>query len=279
MYKLTFFEPTLLLQGASPFVLRRWRVNSAFDPDPLLGGGTLAGFPEIAAIYQVYRVEHFRVRFEIAANEPSVPVNFSLIFRDSDPGLTIATYADAQNASEVSPTTGPNIIGQTTGSSVFRSSWYKIQPSSILGNPMAYYADNDYSAAVTTNPASLVYMAFILMSTGAGVNLTNGAEVTMFMEFTVRFFGHKNILQSNRTRHIRNVCDAIDNKDADKATKLSVNVDRPYMYNHTPPVIAEPLTVNSSSILDPPNAFDISDARWNDIKMLCRKELSRTKST
>jgi hypothetical protein len=242
------------MQGATAFLIRRWRVNSAFDPDPLFGGGTLAGFPQMAAIYQQYRVENFKVRFEVVANEPSTAVSFGLIFRDSDPATAILSYTDAQNAIESEPTTGPHSLGQTTGTSVYRHGWETIKPSTICGNALMYYSDQDFSGLVTGNPNSMVYMGFILMANSSAGALTNGAQVTMFMEFTVRFFGHKTVLETNG---LRDTADAIDLYNKRKALEYDHDLhSKPHMFRH-PAYDPPQITVD--------NAMDIEERRWNDI--------------
>jgi hypothetical protein len=191
MRKLTFFEPNLVLQSAASFLVREWRINDVYDPDPLLGGGTVAGFNELAAIYRLWRVENFRVRFEVASNEPALPLTFGIIFRDIRPSTVIAAYADAQNAMEVAPTSGPALVGQTTGNSVYRSPWYKLRPGSIVGNPISYMSDIAYQGtggSAPVSPTQNVWLAFLLLSIGAVNPLTNGAIVHAYMEFTVRWY-------------------------------------------------------------------------------------------
>lgn len=195
--KLSFYEPNLVLQNPlASFVLKEWRINSVFDPDPLISGGTVSGFPQLAAIYQNYRVENFRVRFEVAGNEPGLPLSIGLCFKDAQPSSTVTTYLRAQDALEVDPTTGPHVIGETTGSSVYRSKWITIKPSAILGNPRSYMSDTAYASAVTTNPPQVVWMAFLLNSPSAIINLPNGCVLSIFMQFTTRFYSLRTTLDT-----------------------------------------------------------------------------------
>jgi hypothetical protein len=187
--KLVLNEPNVILQNPlAPFALREWRVNSAFDPDPILGGGTMAGFNAMTHAYQNYLVTKIRVRYEIEGHEPSAPLSFGLKFSDAQPSLGITSYIAAQNALEVAPTTGPSTVGQPDGTSRYRSQWYQINPGSILGNPLQYYADQGFSSAVTTNPNQLVWMALILLSPTALINLPNGAVCSVYLQLTTKFF-------------------------------------------------------------------------------------------
>lgn len=216
--KLNFYEPNLVLQGANPFIVREWRINSAYDPDPLLGGGSTAGYNKIAAIYGQYRVENFRVRYEVAANEPAIACAFGLIFRDAQPSTTTLTYIDAQNQLEIAPTTGPQIVGETAGMSIYRSKWISIRPSAILGNPIEYMADLSFQSSVTTNPTQTVWLAFIVTSPGALINLTNGVILNIYMEQTVRFFSLSSPLEI-----VRNTQTIIDNRKPEVICNNVVN--------------------------------------------------------
>lgn len=179
------FKSTSVIQGAAPFVVSEIRINGAFSPDTV---GTPSGFNEWATMYTLYQVMHVRLKFSVAANEPAVPVNFAFIFRDIQPSTIINTFAKATNAVEVAPTTGPKIVGETTGMSIYNSPWYDIDPAAIIGNAFSYYGNAAYGAAVTANPTALVWAAFILTSFQAATNLTNGAFLSLYVELSTRFY-------------------------------------------------------------------------------------------
>jgi len=156
-------------------------------------------------IYGFYIVENFKVRFNLAANEPAEPVFFGLIFRDIQPSTTVTTYALAQNCLEIGPCTQSNLIGETTGSSVYRSRWYTITPDQVLGASVSYYGNANYSAAVTANPTAILWCAFIMYSIAAGTNLTNGAFLQIKLKFKTRFYSTATIpaLRMHSERIIR----------------------------------------------------------------------------
>jgi hypothetical protein len=181
------FQYNAVVQAAAPFVLVEFRMNGAFSPDAV---GTPAGFNEYAALYTLYQVTHFRFRYSVASNEPAVPVNFSWIFRDIQPSTIINTYAKAINAMEVAPTTGPNIVGETTGQSVYRSGWHKLMPAAVIGNAFSYFGNAAYGAATTANPTALVWADFVATSFSAGTNLTNGCFLSVYLELTTRFYSN-----------------------------------------------------------------------------------------
>jgi len=179
------YQYNAVVQGAAPFILVEFRANGAFSPDAV---GTPSGFNEMATMYTLYLVTHVRVRYSVAANEPAVPVNFGLIFRDIQPSTIINTYQKAINSLEVSPSTGPNLVGETTGMSVYRSRWYKIQPAAVVGQAFSYFGTPAYGSAVTSNPTALIWMDFVLTSFNAATNLTNGAFLSLYLELTTRFY-------------------------------------------------------------------------------------------
>lgn len=187
MRKQNFFEPTLVLQGATTFLLREWRINALFDPDPLIGGGTVSGYSQFALLHNAHIVEYFRCHYDVAGNEPASPVVFGIIFRDVQPSTTILTHSNAVNALEQAPTDGVHIVGQTSGMDVFRSPMYKIKPGDIVGNPLQYLSNIAFASATNSVPTQLVWMAFIAIS-GTGGPLTNGCILDMYMEFTSRWY-------------------------------------------------------------------------------------------
>jgi len=188
--RLELIEPNLLIRDSSnTFVIRDWRINSAYDPDPTLGGGSLTGFNQYAAMYNSYHVSKFRYQYTVASNEPGIPVAFGFIFRDLNrPSLTYSSYSLCLNALEEAPSTGLQMVGETSGQSVYRSPWYKISPGDVVGKRSSYEFDDDYDALVSTNPINPVWFSMIALST-TGSNLANGIIVALNMEFTVKFYG------------------------------------------------------------------------------------------
>jgi len=201
--RLALIEPNLLIRDSSnTFVIRDWRINSAYDPDPTLGGGSLTGFNQYAAMYNSYHVSKFRYQYTVASNEPGIPVGFGFIFRDLNrPSLTYATYLECLSALEEAPSTGFQMVGETSGQSVYRSPWYKISPGDVVGKRPSYEFDDDYDAAVNTNPINPVWFSLIALST-TGSNLSNGIIVALNMEFTVKFYGPALVTSSLRLANL-----------------------------------------------------------------------------
>jgi hypothetical protein len=187
--KLVYYEPNLAIApGAVSFFIRDWRMNSAYDPDPAVGGGSLVGFTQLAAIYNIYQVIRYRFRYEVTSAEANQALQFGWCMRDYQPSTTATTYAMAQDLLEQSPTTGPHMVSQIAGQPVYRSPWYKIHPAAVVGNELLYMSTAGYSAVINSNPASVVWNSFVLMADGSSGTIPNGVVLTLFMEMTVRFY-------------------------------------------------------------------------------------------
>jgi hypothetical protein len=185
--RLVYNEPTLILTASLlPYLVKEFKMNSAYDIDPAIGGGTVAGFNAMTHIYDQYQVVNFRIRYEVS-NIELFPVSFALVFKDSQPSLAVASWTDARNLMEAAPTTGPHVVSGSAGYNVYRSPWYKIKPATVLGNPLQYN-DIQYSSSVTSDPNQLVWAAIVLTCPNSTLNLTNGACVSVFIEQTVRFY-------------------------------------------------------------------------------------------
>jgi len=185
---------TFVMQGASPFLERDYRINSLFNFN-FTGATTndFSGASQLAAIYNIYHVERIQVSFLLSGNETGQPVFFGLTFKDEQPSTTITTLAHAVNALEVSPTTGPCIVGQTSGMAIYRSRVYSIALGSVVGNTLSYMSDVAYTGAFGADPLQLVWMGAVAYSVGG--NLTNGVIVNLRSVLTVRAFSIKTLLE------------------------------------------------------------------------------------
>ncbi len=184
------FHTRKLLQGAVPFIVQDFEVNNVFSPDTV---NSCTGFAQMAAIYGQYVCLKVKFRYNVANNENALPVYFGCIARDVQPSTTITTWAQATDSLELAPTTGPQLVGETSGQAIFRSRWYTIDPAAVVGNKLSYYSDVDYTALTSSAPTRLVWVSFILTADLATTNLTNGAFLDFYLELTTEFFSLKNL--------------------------------------------------------------------------------------
>jgi len=188
-----------VVQGAVSFITIDLRINSIWQPE--VGGptGVLSGYNGSAFRYASYRVENFKLCIRVVSNEPNIGMSFAVIFNDTQPSTTISTYQQALTASVSSASLIRGSVGETTGMSRFVSPTVSIPPSSVVGNPLMYYSDRDFSGSLGTplvaapvagtNPNQAVWGTFILLAESSATNLTNGCFLDWDAEYVTRTYG------------------------------------------------------------------------------------------
>jgi hypothetical protein len=180
------------LAAAATFVVRDFRLNSLFNFDVSGGSNDFSGTTQLAAIYDSYHVQKASVNFELSGNESGQPVLFGLTFKDDQPSTSITTFAKAVNSLEVAPTTGPIMVGQTTGQPIYRSRTYSINGGAIVGNTISYASDLSYTASFGSNPNQAIWMSCVAYTGGAS-NISNGVIVMLRVTLTVRVYSLKTL--------------------------------------------------------------------------------------
>ncbi len=182
------YKENIVMQGASPFVVVDYRLNSAYQTRVGGATGTNAGFAGSIARYLSYRVENVKIRFDVIANDSGTPATFGFLCNDTQVSTVLTTWANAQQALSNTGAYAVGSVGEIGGLSVYRSPTFDIPPSSIVGNPLLYYSDRDYTGTSTSNPNQAVWGSMIVVSDASSVNLTNGVVVNMNIELITRFF-------------------------------------------------------------------------------------------
>lgn len=192
---LTFTEPAQLFQSSmTDFLVKEWRMTDIWDPDPSIGGGTVAGSLSMLGIYLLWQVRKFKFRFNVVNNENTKPISFGFIMRDRQPSLDILTLADAQNALEVQPCTKIFTVGETSGMSKYQGRWQKVDCGHVLGNPIKFRGDIDYAGAGPATPSQVLWIA-VVAYIGAG-DLTNGFFMDAQFVFNTKFWSLKGLQES-----------------------------------------------------------------------------------
>ena len=190
MERKLLFQFDGLIQGSSPFLIKEFRLNSAYSPD---GVGTPSGYNELNAIYNFSKVISGKFYYRLDNNETTYPIIFGIVIRDIQPSVYFTTYTKAQGALEVAPTTRSDIIGQASGQPRFESKEFKIDCASVIGNRLEYLASPLYSCDGATQPNQAIWIALILLNSQSSVNLTNGAFVNICLELRTKFYSLKSI--------------------------------------------------------------------------------------
>ncbi len=179
------FHQVGISQGAASFLVYELRCNGAYRPD---NATSPPGFAELSQIYNSYKVTHCKVRFNICSNEPTIPIFFGLIYRDVQPSTVITTYTLAVESLSIGPTSGPELVGETQGASLYKSRWYKIMPGAIVGNAIDYYGSTTYAGGAASNPTDPTWVALVMYSYASGTNLANGCFRDVYLEMTTHFY-------------------------------------------------------------------------------------------
>jgi hypothetical protein len=167
----------------SAFVGWRYRMNSAFDPDPLLLTGALPGFNEYATLFLAYRVIDFKWSVALSSDE-LFPMSTYVVPLNTDPGANpVNGYTLAANP-KGKPKPLSSIGGPPTrfSGSVNIANFFGIR---------GYNFDDDYNASVTANPSVLLYL---LAGAVAPAPLTaSGIVITVRLSYRVVFNRRRNL--------------------------------------------------------------------------------------
>jgi len=159
----------------------------------LVAPSSLTGFPMLSSGYMQWRVDSCKARYSVISNEPAHGVTHAMGFTDSDPsGITTLVLQRALLGRQ--PVTKLESSGQTTAGAPFMSAWQTIKMASIVGNPILYYGSQGFTGVggpVPASPAQLLYFFFLLFNP-IGTPLTNGANVTIEIEYSGEFFSIAN---------------------------------------------------------------------------------------
>lgn len=168
--------------GAVPFGLRRWRMNSPFDPDPLLGGESAYLFSNWALMYRKYRTVEFRIDALVVNNE-DFPVVVNAAPSDADIVTSVVGAPSALDVGEMNCAVPAKMLSAKGGMDkctirkTIKLPWY-------VGDRGHYMADDQYAAIVNTNPA---YILYFNLSIAAAQNFVDGIGMHVKCYFKTLF--------------------------------------------------------------------------------------------
>lgn len=166
------------------FLSWRYRINSAYDPDPLVLSGAIPGFTEWAAFYQSYRV--MKLDYDITiCNKETFALDVVVASSNADLGANyINTYALFSY-----PGNTNNVCGTTTGNDHVRLTG-SIDPGKVFGQVNSYLGNDGFASATNTNPLNLLYINIGALCPAAFVN---GVFTKVMLFYTISFFTVKTI--------------------------------------------------------------------------------------
>jgi hypothetical protein len=181
---LFYQDPTETRNNAGGLVLSwRYRVNSVYDPDPLLGTGAISGFVEWAAFYDRYRVINFSYDVDIV-NMENFPVALTAAPTLLDVGANYASTIDLA----AFPYGSKRVLGSNAGQGRSKISG-QLDLALFEGSP-SVYTDNNYSSVVNTNPVNIRFMNIGIIPQAA---LVNGVYISSRMGYRVLFYQRLNL--------------------------------------------------------------------------------------
>jgi hypothetical protein len=164
------------IPNAGQAVSIRLRPSAAFDIDPLLGGTSMPGFTELAALYATYRVTWSRIRVKFTpGSNTTTPVLVCLVPLNVDLGstpsaTTLVSLPDQTYAKSA-------VLGLPGSPTIELSS--EMTTDKIYGSPMVFVDDN-FASLVTTVPTNNWFWNISGLT-----SVILGAAQTYYIEFVV----------------------------------------------------------------------------------------------
>lgn len=174
---------------ATYFFSNTFRANSLYDPDwSQVGNPSPLGFDECAALYQKYKVFHCSLKLKWMSST-GLSTTVCLIARNT----TTHTYGSVAEAIAAPGSQSRVAMGAGAQSRATVLTMNR-KPRDIIGVSKIQYADEDYGAAVTTNPAHDAYITCYVASNDGSTNVLG----TMIVEITYKcmFYDRKQLLLS-----------------------------------------------------------------------------------
>ncbi len=161
-----------------------YRSNSLFDPDLTGTGHQPMGFDELAAFYNFYTVNAFKVRATFI-NEGTTEAAVAVTPTNVSP-----TFNNINQVKEISRTRYSLLNSADSGGSIRTISHYW-KNNVIAGvTPAKYKSEENYSAIFSANPDQQVHASFTAEEAGAG---TCDVKVEIDCIFYCTFYDPKNV--------------------------------------------------------------------------------------
>jgi len=182
---LDFIAYPIITNIGVSYTNNRYKMNSSYDVDPLVGSTTLVGFTELSALYAAYRVLKVHGFIDLCNNEAFPVVAYVGPNRNqSDPGANsingLEWPSNAMFKRHLLSAKG----GQDRIRIPFSFNLPKIYSKQVL-------TDDNFSASVTSDPAILVYMICGAIATGSNVLTVAGVSLDVAIRQEVMFYKPK----------------------------------------------------------------------------------------
>lgn len=180
---LHYNDPAMSRNNASALLCSwRYRMNSVYDPDPLVGSASVSGFTEWSSIYSTYRVIEFKYEITIA-NQEAYPLQVSVCPTQFDLGANSTAVPEFGEAKY-----GRQTIISTTGGQDRCRMIGKINLTKFFGP--SYLYDATFNSAVTSNPSTLLYFNIGLYTPSV---LVKGVVTSVRLTYVTQFYRRQNV--------------------------------------------------------------------------------------
>jgi len=160
-----------------------FRMNSVYDPDPLIATGGISGFMEFSAFYNFYRVDALSIDIE-AGNEDDFCYTLGMCPTGTvNPGPSLSSRGACIDLLE-NPRSLQVLIPSNGGPIARLKAHYDL--ASIYGDRTQYMSDHDFASATSASPVFILWLGLVLYTNGVvGVN---GVTISTRLLFSVEFF-------------------------------------------------------------------------------------------
>lgn len=173
---------------AQTYNFHSFNINGLYDFDLATGNPPVAGFTEMQALYNRYRV--ISASIQVTGSNPSttVPYYMSLFLSPlTTPPGTWAQWKDVMGNKYTR-----TVMIQPTGGQSTKTVKLNCNLGRLLGNSKTYYSDDDYAGIGNSNPATLMYIHVAFFT------IDGSAQTVLFpfdlqARFRVQFFQRKTL--------------------------------------------------------------------------------------
>lgn len=166
----------------------RLYANAVWDPDPLILTGAIAGFAELSAIYNRYRVLKCWYEWRVT-NKDNNPTQLGVVFSNEDLATVVTSVATATDVLENPFSSGVRTLSQAGGMdrAIVQG---QCNLGQLYGDPRTYKTILQTSALGNSNPAVLLYVNFIAFT---DQNYVKGLFSGLRVRYEVEWFDRKNM--------------------------------------------------------------------------------------
>jgi len=183
VYPDTFYNRN---NASSPFLSWRYRMNSIYDPDPLVGSGSVPGYTYYSGGYSNYIVLGLGYDISLSNLEGS-PVDVVVWPTTNDVGNNYASTSEAFG----NPHATQSLLSAKGGQDRARlKGWVDV--GRFQGN-MTQYLGGNYSSVFGSNPSQILYLNVgAVESTNFTTN--NGLDIRAALTYRTAFFNRKIVI-------------------------------------------------------------------------------------